>query len=474
MLLAVGCSLIVMGVGSSEGGQAQQGAVSIEVIEAVGVADAQQALPPVAADVTEGALVSDAVMVLPPASILVAEAVGVTDSQQTLPPAIVEVAEAIGVADALGDSDQDGTVDLDDNCAVTPNGNQADSDADGVGSSCDNCPASANGPGQRFSLGAGNQTDSDGDGLPGTQPPFDGIFGGDACDVDDDNDGVADSHDAFCRTLPEDYDGFQDGDGCPDSDNDLDGVCDTGQSSVACAGSDFGKFCFDPAGTLFCHTAPATDCRNVTEDIDGFKDGDGCPEPDNDNDGFTDVVDQCPGVDWQTGLDGMFGAPQDVNHNGVKDGSEALFTTDDILLAFEDRDGVLDTDGCHDSPGEDFDGDGYTDDDEALKIGTNPGYPCGVTAWPSDVYSQGLSLNELDVQDIISFIAPVRHLDKSPPNAAYSARWDLKPGATSPFPSYISIYDITTMVNGVAGSPAYPPMFDGPRAFGRACPLSAQ
>ena len=47
----------------------------------------------------------------------------------------------------------------------------------------------------------------------------------------------------------------------------------------------------------------------------------------------------------------MFGAPQDVNHNGIRDGAEAVFTTDDVLTyAFEDRDGVLDLDGCQRQP----------------------------------------------------------------------------------------------------------------------------
>ena len=79
------------------------------------------------------------------------------------------------------------------------------------------------------------------------------------------------------------------------------------------------------------------------------------------------------------------------------------------------------------------------------------------------------------MQDIISFIAPVRRLDTSPgPTSNYLPRWDLAPGANFPFPNHISIFDITTMLNGVPGSPAYPPMFGGPRAFLKDCPLAAQ
>ena len=110
----------------------------------------------------------------------------------------------------------------------------------------------------------------------------------------------------------------------------------------------------------------------------------------------------------------------------------------------------------------------------AGRIGTDPGYPCGGSGWPSDIYSQGFSANELDVQDLISFIAPTRRLDTSPgpPPNNYNARWDLAPGANTPFPNFISVFDMTTILNGVPGSPAYPPMFGGPRAFVKECPLA--
>ncbi len=373
------------------------------------------------------------------------------------------------------DDDGDLTNNNFDNCPVLYNSNQANTDGDSNGNACDNCPATPNGAVESAVLGVGNQLDADNDGVVGQQPPAGATWGGDACDVDDDNDAKPDTTDG-CRTDPEDYDQFEDGDGCRDSDNDGDGVCDSGQASVSCTGSDIGKFCFDPAGTLFCHQAPATDCRNVDEDIDGFHDGDGCPDFDNDNDGFTDPVDQCPGVDWQAGPDGMFGSPQDLNHNGVRDNPpEGVFTTDDILLAFEDRDGVLDTDGCHDSPGEDFDGDGYADDVEAKNIGTNAGYPCGLNGWPSNLFDNPNgaipTVNELTIQDILSFVAPVRHFGTSPPNSLYSKRWDLIPGPGT-LGDHINIQDL---IATIAQTPTgYPPMLNGTRAFGQACPLPPQ
>ena len=121
-----------------------------------------------------------------------------------------------------------------------------------------------------------------------------------------DGDGLSDAEDG-CPFVPEDVDGFQDGDGCSDPDNDVDGVCDPGMTALSCAGSDTGKLCFDPAGTLTCNTQ---DCRNIAEDYDAFKDSDGCPEPDNDNDGKTDANDDCPGTNAHAGPDGMLGAPR--------------------------------------------------------------------------------------------------------------------------------------------------------------------
>ena len=65
--------------------------------------------------------------------------------------------------------------------------------------------------------------------------------------------------------LAENLDGFEDADGCPDPDNDNDSVLD------------------DVDG-----------CSSAPEDLDGFEDTDGCPDPDNDLDGILDAVDKCP------------------------------------------------------------------------------------------------------------------------------------------------------------------------------------
>jgi uncharacterized repeat protein (TIGR01451 family)/MYXO-CTERM domain-containing protein len=128
---------------------------------------------------------------------------------------------------------------------------------------------------------------------------------------DSDDDGLLDPEDA-CPTDAEDVDGFEDADGCPDPDNDADQVPDTRDG------------------------AP-----NEPEDRDGFEDEDGVPDPDNDADGVPDTRD---------------GAPNEP----------------------EDRDGFLDEDGV---PDPDNDGDGILDAEDRCPL--DPGPPtaqgCPVT-----------------------------------------------------------------------------------------------
>lgn len=110
--------------------------------------------------------------------------------------------------------------------------------------------------------------------------------------TDRDGDGILDGADA-CPKEPEDIDNYRDEDGCPDADNDGDSIPDL---SDECP--------FDP------------------EDLDGFEDGDGCPDRDHDRDGVANDDDRCP-------------------------------------TQPEDRDGFQDADGC---PDPDNDGDGILDD----------------------------------------------------------------------------------------------------------------
>lgn len=141
--------------------------------------------------------------------------------------------------------------------------------------------------------------DSDGDGIVNNldlcddEPEdFDGFQDDDGCpDIDNDGDGLPDIMDK-CPDILEDFDGFQDDDGCPDIDNDGDGMRDE-----------------------------LDECPNEAEDPDGFEDDDGCPDPDNDEDGVLDVDDKCTDLPGPKSNDGCpdeeteskyIGAPKEI------------------------------------------------------------------------------------------------------------------------------------------------------------------
>jgi outer membrane protein OmpA-like peptidoglycan-associated protein len=115
--------------------------------------------------------------------------------------------------------------------------------------------------------------------------------------ADRDGDGVADVDDA-CSTLPEDMDGFQDADGCPDPDNDEDGFLDQ-LDQCPMEAEDFDQFddedgCRDWDNDRDGVRDDDDRCRNDAEDLDGYQDEDGCPDLDNDGDGVPDSEDECP------------------------------------------------------------------------------------------------------------------------------------------------------------------------------------
>ncbi len=84
---------------------------------------------------------------------------------------------------------------------------------------------------------------------------------------DRDGDGYKDDVDQ-CPDDPEDFDDFEDADGCPDPDNDKDGIPDVDDK-----------------------------CPNDPETKNGYQDADGCPDSttfDRDGDGIPDDIDKCP------------------------------------------------------------------------------------------------------------------------------------------------------------------------------------
>ncbi|HEU0032709.1 MAG TPA: OmpA family protein [Kofleriaceae bacterium] len=170
-----------------------------------------------------------------------------------------------------------------------------------------------------------NIGDRDGDGLkddvdkcPDDPEDFDGFEDEDGCpEPDNDRDGILDEDDK-CPDIPEDKDNFQDEDGCPEgdkNDRDGDGILDN-----------------------------VDKCPDQPEDFDQFQDEDGCPDPDNDQDGILDVDDLCPND------------PEDKDGFEDEDGCPDLDNDKDRILDKDDKcpnepetyNGTDDTDGCPD------------------------------------------------------------------------------------------------------------------------------
>ncbi|HWU91260.1 MAG TPA: thrombospondin type 3 repeat-containing protein [Kofleriaceae bacterium] len=218
-------------------------------------------------------------------------------------------------------------------------------------------------PQSRFFLSVGyapDVRDSDGDGIPNGRDrcPLepedkDGFEDSDGC-PDDDNDGDhrPDATDK-CPNQAEDLDGFDDDDGCPDLDNDGDKIPDLedkcpldpedGREPFPKDGCPANKRDSDGDGL----TDDVDKCPLKEEDMDGFEDGDGCPEGDNDNDGVPDGEDRCPLCpEDKDGFEDGDGCPDlDNDHDGIPDAKDAC------PLEPETINGVKDDDGCPDTGG---------------------------------------------------------------------------------------------------------------------------
>jgi OOP family OmpA-OmpF porin len=140
---------------------------------------------------------------------------------------------------------------------------------------------------------------------------------------DRDGDGIKDDVDQ-CPDDPEDFDGFKDEDGCPDPDNDNDGIPDVNDR-----------------------------CPNIPEDRDGDQDEDGCPEGsdgDRDGDGIPDSKDKCPDEpEDRDGFQDQDGCPDpDNDQDGIPDKLDKCPNDPEDKDGFEDQDGCPDPDNDHD------------------------------------------------------------------------------------------------------------------------------
>ena len=206
------------------------------------------------------------------------------------------------------DDDGDTILDLDDNCPLFSNTDQADLDGDGQGDACDddldgdtivnledNCPADANGD------QANADTDSEGD----------------ACDLDDDGDGWDDLEDNCPLVANADQADLNDdgvGNLC-DDDQDGDGILDAPDNCELVANGDQADLDIDGLGDL-CDLDDdgdtiadgADNCPLVSNsdqaNLDSDGEGDLC-DLDDDGDGVNDLDDSCP----TTPGDGADGCP---------------------------------------------------------------------------------------------------------------------------------------------------------------------
>lgn len=193
--------------------------------------------------------------------------------------------------------------------------------------------------------------DKDGDGIckeddlcPHEAEDFDGFNDRDGClDLDNDEDGVVDQKDQ-CPNEKEDADGFEDKNGCPDPDNDQDSIVDS-----------------------------LDQCPDEKEDIDAFEDEDGCPEPDNDQDGILDGDDLCVNQpELVNGINDLDGCPElDLDDDGILDLRDLCPETPEDMDQYQDEDGCPDPDNDQDKlkdeedqcPNEPEDPDYFQDED---------------------------------------------------------------------------------------------------------------
>ncbi len=167
---------------------------------------------------------------------------------------------------------------------------------------------------------------------------------------DRDGDGYKDDVDQ-CPDDPEDFDDFEDEDGCPEPDNDKDGILDVDDKCPNDPETKNGYQDADgcPDSTTFDRDGDGIPddqdkCPDDPEDKDNFEDADGCPDPDNDKDGIPDVNDLCPNEpEDKDGFEDADGCPDpDNDHDRILDVNDKCPNEPETYNGFEDDDGCPD------------------------------------------------------------------------------------------------------------------------------------
>jgi outer membrane protein OmpA-like peptidoglycan-associated protein len=167
---------------------------------------------------------------------------------------------------------------------------------------------------------------------------------------DRDGDGYKDDVDQ-CPDDPEDFDDFEDEDGCPEPDNDKDGILDVDDKCPNDPETKNGyqdeDGCPDTANLDRDGDGIPDDvdkCPDDPEDKDNFEDEDGCPDPDNDKDGILDVNDLCPNdPEDKDGFEDTDGCPDpDNDKDRILDVNDKCPNEPETYNGFEDEDGCPD------------------------------------------------------------------------------------------------------------------------------------
>ncbi|MDH5673494.1 MAG: OmpA family protein [Myxococcales bacterium] len=167
---------------------------------------------------------------------------------------------------------------------------------------------------------------------------------------DRDGDGYKDDVDA-CPDEPEDFDNFEDEEGCPDPDNDRDGILDVDDECPLVPEDHDGDSDKDgcPEGNIGDRDGDGIldnvdECPDDPEDRDGFQDEEGCPDPDNDSDGILDVDDLCPNdPEDKDDFEDADGCPDpDNDKDRILDVDDSCPNDPESYNGFEDEDGCPD------------------------------------------------------------------------------------------------------------------------------------
>jgi glucose/arabinose dehydrogenase len=172
-------------------------------------------------------------------------------------------------------------------------------------------------------------------------------------------------------------------------------------------------------------------------------------DSDDDNDGVADV------------------AEPDCGGNPTNPNVRPERTDDSFAGKDDDGDTLVDEALPPAATGLDCDGDGYkgsAEDHVFSPAARGDQDACGSSRWPADLVGSGLSANKLTIQDIGSYVVPIRYINTDVGTHAGDVRWDVVPGTT--FGDFdINVADLASV------SMVYPPMYGMTRAFnGRICP----